>query len=558
MKSSHTILAIVGACAIFGTAASVVGAENALQTSETIPPANIQIVLDASGSMWGQIDGENKITIARQVVQDFLASVPPETRLGLTAYGHRRKGDCGDIEVLVPAASGSGTKISSAVAKINPKGKTPLTDAVRQAAEALRYEEEKATVILVTDGLETCQADPCALSARLEKDGVDFTAHVIGFDVAKEETKTLQCIADNTGGVFLSANNADELKEALGTTIQKAVKRADNVGLQAVMAEGDDPIADHLYYYVYDAQTDEEVAGTNVAAPRVSLKPGRYRVKVRHGALAFAEKEITVPEGGELQDTIIMGTGLLAVKSKETADSDPVSSGPVYTVYQREEDGSRGEDVEFNNNAQVTFILPAGDYIVRSAWGAAVVDEAFSIQAGKTTDLAINLNIGEVKLSSTARVQGDILTSGTVWYVYEKKEDGARGAELDFNNNAQVSFRLSEGDYIVKAANKDAAVFDEISAKAGETVEHIVNLDMGWIKPVAILEGGEKASVCYAVMDAASGKEAAGNCADDPPRFGVRTGTYSVDFYASGKRVKSETFALSPGETREVRINFPD
>ena len=63
-------------------------------------------------------------------------------------------------------------------------GKTPLTDAVKQAAEALKYTEDKATVILITDGLETCSADPCALAKELEQSGVDFTTHVVGFDVS--------------------------------------------------------------------------------------------------------------------------------------------------------------------------------------------------------------------------------------------------------------------------------------------------------------------------------------------------------------------------------------
>ena len=66
-------------------------------------------------------------------------------------------------------------------------GKTPLTEAVRQAASTLKSTEAKATVILITDGIETCEADPCALGAELEASGVDFTAHVVGFGLTAEE-----------------------------------------------------------------------------------------------------------------------------------------------------------------------------------------------------------------------------------------------------------------------------------------------------------------------------------------------------------------------------------
>ncbi|NKB27214.1 MAG: VWA domain-containing protein [Rhodobacteraceae bacterium] len=173
------------------------------------------LVLDASGSMWGQIDGKAKIEIAQSVVGDLLTDLPAEQALGLTVYGHRVKGDCSDIETLVLPGGDTRAAIASAVNGISPKGKTPLSDAVIQAAEALKYTEEAATVILVTDGLETCERDPCAVGRALEQNGIGFTAHVIGFDVAVEDRDQLQCLADETGGKFLSASNADELSLAL-------------------------------------------------------------------------------------------------------------------------------------------------------------------------------------------------------------------------------------------------------------------------------------------------------------------------------------------------------
>jgi len=114
------------------------------------------LVLDASGSMWGQIDGTAKITIAQDVIGGLLESLPPQQELGLTAYGHRRKGDCSDIETMIVPGGDQRANIANAVNGIKPKGKTPLSAAVIQAAEALKYTEEAATVILVSDGKETC------------------------------------------------------------------------------------------------------------------------------------------------------------------------------------------------------------------------------------------------------------------------------------------------------------------------------------------------------------------------------------------------------------------
>lgn len=176
------------------------------------------VVLDASGSMWGQVDGRTKIDIAREAVKDLFLEweTAGGVEAGLTVYGHRREGDCSDIELVAPVGPVNSASLSEILDGITPRGKTPLSDAVLQAAEAMHYEEVKATVILVSDGIETCGADPCEIGRRLEAAGVDFTAHVIGFDVAAEADRAqLRCLAENTGGIFTPANNADELMQSL-------------------------------------------------------------------------------------------------------------------------------------------------------------------------------------------------------------------------------------------------------------------------------------------------------------------------------------------------------
>lgn len=178
---------------------------------------NTIIVLDASGSMWGQIDGVSKIEIAREVLGDLLQDWDNQTPLGVVAYGHRREGDCTDIELIREVGPVDPATLVDQINAIMPRGRTPLTDAVRQAAEELRYQDEPATVVLLSDGIETCNADPCALSAELERAGIDFTAHVIGFDIEQDEAGQLSCIAENTGGQFLLAENAQQLGDALTT-----------------------------------------------------------------------------------------------------------------------------------------------------------------------------------------------------------------------------------------------------------------------------------------------------------------------------------------------------
>lgn len=180
------------------------------------------IVMDGSGSMWGQIDNRIKLEIARETVGQVLGTIPADQELGLMAYGHRERGNCADIELMVPPAAGTGADITARVNEMRFQGKTPLTEAVRQAAEVLCSEEEPATVVLVTDGLETCQADPCALGRELEAAGLNFTAHVIGFGLTEEEGAQVACLAEETGGLYLQAADAGALADALTRAVAAA------------------------------------------------------------------------------------------------------------------------------------------------------------------------------------------------------------------------------------------------------------------------------------------------------------------------------------------------
>lgn len=172
------------------------------------------LVLDGSGSMWGRIDDRPKITIAREAVRAMLETWPQEQEIGLMAYGHRAEGDCADIETLVSPAPLDAAGLASAMERVSPRGKTPVGGAVERAAAELSGAEQ-ASVIVVTDGLETCGADLCALGDRLAGGEIDLTAHVIGFDVDDSEGQ-LACLATATGGQYLAASDANTLTAALG------------------------------------------------------------------------------------------------------------------------------------------------------------------------------------------------------------------------------------------------------------------------------------------------------------------------------------------------------
>jgi len=285
---------------------SGLAAATALSLTAAAQAQNTIIVLDASGSMWGQIDGVSKIEIAREVLGDLLQGWDSTTPLGVVAYGHRREGDCTDIELIREVGPVEPQTLIGEINAIMPLGRTPLTDAVRQAAEELRYQDEPATVILLSDGVETCNADPCALSEELERAGINFTAHVIGFDIAQDEAGQLSCIAENTGGTFLLAENAQELSQALTTVTaapppQPAIITAD-ITLRPVDAATGQVLSGVDWTVTDTANGNNVVSQDGAGVLSATLEEGAY---LATAAMGGAEGQVTftvVPEANASYD----------------------------------------------------------------------------------------------------------------------------------------------------------------------------------------------------------------------------------------------------------------
>jgi hypothetical protein len=177
--------------------------------------AGILLILDCSGSMWGRVEGKAKITIAKQVTQELIKEVPDNVQLGLMAYGHRKKGDCKDIQIIGQLGASRGD-LGGAVRGLNARGKTPIADSLLKAGEMLATREGDTTLVLVSDGLETCGGDPCEVAGELKSKGLKVVIHVVGFDVTQKEAAQLKCIASAGGGQYFQADNLAELKDALG------------------------------------------------------------------------------------------------------------------------------------------------------------------------------------------------------------------------------------------------------------------------------------------------------------------------------------------------------
>ena len=186
------------------------------QGKESISP--IIFIYDASVSMWAQMQGIIKIAIASEVLSTTVSNPPDNKKLGFVVYGHRKEGDCKDAEFLVDVETGTKAEVIEAVKGINPLGKTSLAYTALQVIDKLRQTKLKATIILITDGIESCDGDICEVIKAVKKEDIDSKLHIIGFGLKAEDTLQLKCATEAGGGNYYNAEDGS----GLGTVLQKA------------------------------------------------------------------------------------------------------------------------------------------------------------------------------------------------------------------------------------------------------------------------------------------------------------------------------------------------
>lgn len=441
------------------------------------------IVLDASGSMRAKIDGKTRIDIAKETVKTVIGNLPADMEVGLMAYGHRDKGSCTDIELLVPPAAGSGAAIIAATNKINPKGKTPLSEAVKRAAEELKYNEDKATVVLVTDGLETCNADPCALGAELEKSGVDFTAHVVGFGLTEAEGKKVACLATNTGGKYIQASDAKSLTKALTTTVLKAEAPPTpkpaaiefNFVPSVVMAEGGQVLPEDVgnAYEVYLVKADGtqgDRVTTEYNRYKGKLEPGEYIVKAMLG-VASTEQKVTIVAGQVAKPLFVLNAGTTIIHPRGAAGADVDSGAAVLSKY------PGGSTTNYGN---VKLVVPAGEQTVTVTIGNGSASETFNVKAGEVVEKDIIAGVGHVVINAFYVDGMRVDDSGTAFTVSKaaKKIDGSRDG-MGTNYGPDTKFDLPAGDYVVLVEIGGTKVEAPFSVKVGEAVAVNAKLNAG-------------------------------------------------------------------------------
>jgi hypothetical protein len=253
-----TMWAVIGLAGAYGVEPK--GALQVVREGDKVAAHNLAIVLDVSGSMNTKLGGTTRWETALNTLKDVVAALPDDLNVGLRVYGHRYSSKsaetCQDTELIVPIAPLDRQKIVDAASALKPRGETPLIRSVLKMVDDLKA-AGGGSVILITDGEESCKGNAKSAGAQIKKSGVQVALNIVGFTLTGKAVESeLAGLAGSTGGHYYSAQD--------GAQLSRAVKLA---------------ALTRLPYDVLDSSGKLLASGQSSELSR-ELPPGEYRVRV--------------------------------------------------------------------------------------------------------------------------------------------------------------------------------------------------------------------------------------------------------------------------------------
>jgi hypothetical protein len=354
---------------------------------------NILFIIDSSGSMKAKAGDRTKMDTAKTVITDLIGKLPATTKAGLMAYGHRQKKDCNDIEMLIPVGPVAPDAFAAKVRGLEPIGETPISASIRQAADRLKGMPGTRSIILISDGEESCNEDPCAVAAELKRGDVDLKVHVVGFglDIGIAE-KQLHCIADSTGGTYASAKDAAQLRDKIAEAAGSATAAGETGKLVSVIRDMDgNPIKFDISFHRPEASEADESINAKMdfgmqvvdSVHELNIEPGIY--DLHYTSILYPSiwrRGIEIKVGQETRVEIPpFGRVRISVKDQNGQSVTPFLEVHASTVEQ--------PDLIVDHRFREQIDLPEGVYDIKVSdlWQKGVV-----VRSGAESRLDIRLN----------------------------------------------------------------------------------------------------------------------------------------------------------------------
>ncbi|MGQ9846366.1 MAG: vWA domain-containing protein [Bacteroidales bacterium] len=201
-----------------------IGISYVVNCQNNVSLTRILFVFDASQSMYSRWESDTRINIAKRMLTQMLDSLKnvDNVEFALRVYGHQKPvppQDCSDTRLEVPFHKNNIDEIKSVIQKIEPKGTTPIARSLEAAAlDFPKSTPSRNIIILITDGVEACDGDPCAVSIELQKQGIILKPFVIGIGLDADFKKTFECV-----GNYFDASSEKQFKDVMGIVISQAL-----------------------------------------------------------------------------------------------------------------------------------------------------------------------------------------------------------------------------------------------------------------------------------------------------------------------------------------------
>ncbi len=447
-----------------------------MSAQDTLSP--IIFIYDASGSMWGQIEGQTKMQIASSVLSNAVDSLSKDQNVGLVAYGHRKKGDCKDVEFLVEMDNGDKSRITTSLEKIKPLGKTPLAYSAKRVIDTLSVKKKKATIILITDGIESCGGNICDVVRAARERGIDFKLHIIGFGLKDDETDQLKCAALAGGGQYYDAADAGDLGEVLHEATEATVDKPEK-SLSVFAVKNGKPIDAYIKVYLVGTKEWSQSARTYKDTAFLHPSPGTYDLEIK--PLGNSDVNALVLKGVEcFKDSIVHQTvsfdggkiNVITLNNGEGWDA-------VVTVYNKitGKSAARGRTYGRSDVYEVNPGLYDVEVKALVIKGLDIIHriENVEVKANETIDVEHNFKSGVVMIGASS---DDGLVDAVVNIRdLDNKKSVANGRTYTRPTNNPKKFVLNPGKYTVTLSAlgdfKGKKETFTIEVKEGETVEKI-------------------------------------------------------------------------------------
>ncbi len=299
-------------------------AQAATQKTEPVKKTRILLLLDGSGSMLAKWESSDRMKVAKVLLSKLVDSLAQyeNLELALRVYGHqydKEKNNCTDSKLEVAFKEGNEEQIKTRLRQINPRGNTPITYSLEQAAKDFPVDKNARNVlILITDGLESCGGDPCATAKALQKKRIFLKPFVIGIGIEKQFVPDLACmgqyynaadinsfrkVLDNVVKIALSKTTVSvELKDEQGKPVET------NVNLTFINNVTEEPEYNYVHYLAANGKADvldvdallsyDLVINTvpPVVLKDLDIKPGEHNVfsaKTPQGTLYLRQDAVS-------------------------------------------------------------------------------------------------------------------------------------------------------------------------------------------------------------------------------------------------------------------------